>query len=187
MKTLFVLFILMFLAGCSSYDPKKEYKIEKCNNELILGTEVDQNNKIDKIVVYKKKRKMFIYRGSDRVGVFNVSLGKNGDKGPKEQMGDYKTPEGSYTIIRKKCHKKHYRSLMISYPNEKDIANASRKGINPGGYITIHGQPKWNADGHGNEYTLKHDWTEGCIAIPNVTMDTLWQSVENGVEVIIKP
>jgi len=54
---------------------------------------------------------------------------------------------------------------MISYPNEADKARARVRGVNPGGYITIHGQPKWNADGRGDEYTLSRDWTEGCVAV----------------------
>ena len=29
---------------------------------------------------------------------------------------------------------------MISYPNEADRARARARGVNPGGYITIHGQ-----------------------------------------------
>ena len=183
----FLLFIfIVLLTGCSSYDPKKKYVVNECQKELMAGLEIDESKKIDKIVVLKKKRVMFVYKNNERVATFRVSLGKNADKGPKEEMGDYKTPEGSYEIVRKRCHPKHYRSMMISYPNKKDLENAKAKGINPGGYITIHGQPKWNANGQGNEYTLKHDWTEGCIAVPNVTMDTLWRAVENGVKITIK-
>jgi murein L,D-transpeptidase YafK len=74
---------------------------------------------------------------------------------------------------------------MISYPNEQDIAEARKKGVNPGGYITIHGQPKWNADGKGDEYTLSRDWTEGCMAVTNSAMDMLWRAVENGVPIDI--
>lgn len=183
----FLLFItIILLTGCSNYNPKKQYIVNKCQQELVAGMEIDASKKIDKIVVLKKKRVMLVYKDNKRVATFRVSLGKNADKGPKEEMGDYKTPEGSYEIVRKRCHPKHYRSLMISYPNKKDLANAQAKGINPGGYITIHGQPKWNADGHGNEYTLKNDWTEGCIAVPNVTMDELWRAVDYGVKVTIK-
>ncbi len=74
---------------------------------------------------------------------------------------------------------------MISYPNAKDKARARKNGVNPGGYITIHGQPKWNADGRGDNYTLSRDWTEGCVAVPNADMDTLWQAVANGVKIDI--
>jgi murein L,D-transpeptidase YafK len=74
---------------------------------------------------------------------------------------------------------------MISYPNAADRARAAARGVKTGGYITIHGQPKWNADGHGDDYTLSRDWTEGCMAVPNRAMDRLWTAVENGVSITI--
>ena len=116
---------------------------------------------------------------------FRFSLGKNGDKGNKVKAGDYRTPEGSYKIVRKKCDKRLYKSLMISYPNAADKARASKKGVNPGGYITIHGQPKWNADGRGDNYTLSRDWAKRCLAVPNLAIDKLWRAVANGVKLDI--
>ena len=74
---------------------------------------------------------------------------------------------------------------MISYPSEADKARARKRGVNPGGYITIHGQPKWNADGRGDNFTLSRDWTEGCMAVPNLAMDKLWRAVEKGVKIEI--
>ena len=65
--------------------------------------------------------------------------------------------KGSYKIVRKKCDNRLYKSLMISYPSESDKVRAAKKGVNTGGYITIHGQPKWNADGRGDNYTLSRD------------------------------
>ena len=87
--------------------------------------------------------------------------------------------------MRKKCDNRLYKSLMISYPNAADKARAAKRGVSTGGYITIHGQPKWNADGHGDAYTLSHDWTEGCMAVPNKAMDKLWHAVRNGVKIDI--
>lgn len=75
--------------------------------------------------------------------------------------------------------------MMISYPDQEDIKEAKREGIDPGGYITIHGQPKWNADGRGDKYTLAYDWTEGCIAVTNAAMDILWKSIKNGAKIEI--
>lgn len=128
---------------------------------------------------------MYLYRKGKVVEEFRISMGKNCLKGDKIQMGDYRTPVGSYSIVRKKCDARLYRSLMISYPNAKDIADAKARGVNPGGYITIHGQPKWNADGRGDAYTLANDWTEGCMAVTNRSMDVLWASVRNGVPIEI--
>ena len=165
---------------------KTPYPTKHCINELSRGAEI-RGPQIDKIEVYKKKRKMLAYSGKKLMHEFRISLGKNADKGNKVRAGDYRTPEGSYRIVRKKCDNRLYKSLMISYPNAADKARAAKRGVNTGGYITIHGQPKWNADGHGDAYTLSRDWTEGCMAVPNKAMDALWRAVKNGVKINIHP
>ena len=182
----------LFLGGCleepvpcdgkfdfSAYDTKA------CQKVLYKGAELS-GPPIDRIIVYKKKRELYVYAHNELIDTFPISLGKNADKGPKKKVGDYKTPEGNYKIVRKKCDNRLYRSLMISYPNAEDRAEARKKGLNPGGYITIHGQPKWNATGCGDKRTLSHDWTEGCIAVPNLVMDKLWKAVKKGVKVDIR-
>lgn len=183
---------LLLLAGCNkpSYTGKVDktpYQTKACWQVLHQGAEIVKSEQVDKIVVYKGKRKLYTYKEGKEIDTFRISLGKNGDKGHKEKVGDYRTPEGSYEIIRKKCDNRLYKSLLISYPNAEDRAKAKAKGLNPGGLITIHGQPKWNADGRGNDYTLSRDWTEGCIAVTNDAMDRLWRAVENGVKIEIYP
>lgn len=160
------------------------YATKECIKELSRGAELS-GTQIDKIVVFKAKRTMYTYANGKLLHEFRFSLGKNGDKGNKVKAGDYRTPEGSYKIVRKKCDNRLYKSLMISYPDTADKARASKKGVNPGGYITIHGQPKWNADGRGDNFTLSRDWTEGCLAVPNLAMDKLWHAVANGVRIDI--
>jgi murein L,D-transpeptidase YafK len=163
------------------------YPIGQCLRDLANGNELYKNELIDKIEVYKSARKMYAYRNGKKVFESRMSLGKNADKGNKLQAGDYRTPEGTYKIVRKKCDPRLYRSLMISYPNAQDRARAVAAGVKSGGYITIHGQPKWNADGHGDDYTLAHDWTEGCMAVPNKKIKFLWHRVANGTPITIHP
>lgn len=184
--------LVFFIGGCgvkpfTGKVDKTPYATLECNRELSRGLEIDKNNLIDKIEVYKSKRKMYAYRGDKLLYTFRMSIGKNGDKGNKERAGDYRTPEGSYSITRKKCDPRLYKSLLISYPNSSDIARARAKGLKSGGYITIHGQPKWNADGRGDSYTLTQDWTEGCMAIPNRDLDKLWSGVRHGTKIAIHP
>ncbi len=186
------LIIALFIIGCGETPhygkvDKTPYATKECINELARGAEIDHSNKIDKIVVYKKKRMLYAYKDGKVVEEFRISLGANGgaDGGNKVKAGDYRTPEGTYTIVRKKCDSRLYKSLMISYPDQADKARARARGVNPGGYITIHGQPKWNADGRGDNYTLSRDWTEGCMAVRNLAMDMLWRSVEKGVKIEI--
>ena len=184
--------LALLISGCgepTAYGKvdKTPYATKECIKELSRGAEIDHSAKIDKIVVYKKKRKMYAYANGKVVEEFRISLGANGgaNGGNKVKAGDYRTPEGSYSIVRKKCDSRLYKSLMISYPSEADKARARARGVNTGGYITIHGQPKWNADGRGDNYTLSRDWTEGCMAVPNLAMDKLWKAVEKGVKIEI--
>lgn len=186
------LILVVLMSGCgkeASFGKvdKTPYATKECINELSRGAEIDHSNKIDKLVVYKKKRMMYAYTNGKLVEEFRFSLGAKGgaNGGDKVKAGDYRTPEGTYRIVRKKCDNRLYKSLMISYPNQADKARARAKGVNPGGYITIHGQPKWNADGRGDKFTLSRDWTEGCLAVPNAAMDKLWSAVENGVKIEI--
>ena len=185
--------IVLFMTGCgndNTYYGKLDqtpYATKECIRELARGAEIKHDEKIDKIVVYKKKRMMYVYRDGKVVDEFRMSLGANGgaNGGNKVKAGDYRTPEGSYSIVRKKCDSRLYKSLMISYPSPTDRIKARANGVNPGGYITIHGQPKWNADGRGDNYTLSRDWTEGCMAVPNRAMDKLWRAVALGIKIEI--
>jgi len=197
MKLKIVLMLLtasaaFFMGGCGKPTfkgkvDKTPYEVRECRQELARGAEIRQDQIIDKLVAYKGKRVIYGYRNGKKVFESRMSLGKNGDKGHKLQAGDYRTPEGTYKIVRKKCDPRLYRSLMIDYPNAQDIARSNAKGVKPGGYITIHGQPKWNADGRGDSYTLAHDWTEGCMAVPNKKMAQLWAGVKNGTPITIHP
>jgi len=184
--------MMFFLGGCGkpTYTGKVDktpYETRQCNRELAKGAEIDPNMIIDRLEAFKSKRMMYGYRNGKKVFESRMSIGKNGDKGTKMKAGDYRTPEGHYTIVRKKCDPRLYRSLMISYPNKEDMARCKAQGFCPGGYITIHGQPKWNADGRGDAYTLAHDWTEGCMAVPNKKMLRLWKGVRNGTPITIHP
>ncbi|SFV90324.1 ErfK/YbiS/YcfS/YnhG family protein [hydrothermal vent metagenome] len=187
-----VITVVLFIGGCGKPTyygkvDKTPYETRECLRQLAKGAEIRQDQIIDRLVAYKSKRLIEGYRNGKKVFASRMSLGKNGDKGNKIGAGDYRTPEGSYTIVRKKCDPRLYRSLMISYPNAADRARAKAHGVKPGGYITIHGQPKWNADGRGDAYTLAHDWTEGCMAVPNKKMLRLWKGVRNGVPITIYP
>jgi murein L,D-transpeptidase YafK len=178
---------LFTLHGC--FGPKVKngrYDLEECKRELNEMKDFDADEAVDKIIVVKHERKMYLYKKNEVVGVFPVSLGKN-PMGKKRRKGDNRTPEGSFYIDRKLCSPKYYRSLCISYPRPEDIEAAKKRGVDPGGSVTIHGQPVWNADGHGDEYTLSHDWTQGCVAVSNATMKRLWYAVKTGVPVIIRP
>ena len=180
------LIILWSLTACSSPEVEGDhYTLKQCQKELLEAEDFDESQKIDQIVVIKKERKMYLYRHGKLQSTFPVSLGKN-PIGNKRQKGDNRTPEGTFWIHRKLCSPKYYRSLCISYPRPQDRAAAKKRGVDPGGSITIHAQPVWNADGHGDDYTLAHNWTQGCVAVTNSAMRQLWYAVREGVPVTIK-
>ena len=179
------LFSIFLFTACEPDVPKDRYNLEECKAELLDAQDYEQDGGIDRIVVVKKERKMYLYKAGKVQQTIPVSLGKN-PLGPKEKKGDYKTPEGEFFIHRKLCSPKYYRSLCISYPRPEDKARAAAKGLNPGGDITIHAQPKWNADGKGDSYTLSRNWTQGCVAVTNAAMKELWYAVREGVPITIR-
>jgi len=179
--------LLLFVNGCQPSKPNDRYDLQECKEELLGHNDYIQNdNSIDHIVVVKKRKMMYLYRKTVLQGSIPISLGKN-SVGHKVQEGDYRTPEGTYRIYKKICSPKYYRSLCISYPNVKDRAVAKDLGVSPGGDITLHAQPKWNANGKENQHTLSKNWTRGCMAMTNNAMDNLWYRVPTGTPITIIP
>ena len=148
-------------------------------------TNKNEIDKADYVVVKKAERKLYLYRGSEILKTYRVSLGKQPD-GHKERSGDSRTPEGIYTLDWRNPNSKFFRSIHISYPNPTDRYDARERGDAPGGAIMIHGQPtSWKE----KAVLLFHDddWTEGCIAVQNHEMLEIWEAVEDGTTIEIIP
>jgi murein L,D-transpeptidase YafK len=139
---------------------------------------------VDRVLIEKAGRRLTLLSGDEVVQGFWIALG--GDPiGHKEQEGDQRTPEGRYTIDARNAESGYYRSLRISYPNEADRERAREQGVDPGGQIMIHGLPEKLA-WMGKFHRLL-DWTDGCIAVTNEEMDTIWALVDVGTPVEIRP
>lgn len=139
--------------------------------------------KADKVIVVKSKRILMLLRDGEILKAYRIALGKN-PEGKKVMAGDKKTPEGRYTLF-KNSNSRFHLSLRISYPNESDIENAERLGVSPGGDIMIHGLPEGLAEfGKFHRY---YDWTDGCIAVTNSEIEEIYQMVEDGTPIEIKP
>lgn len=138
----------------------------------------------DRVVVEKSKRKMYILAEDSVIREYKIALGDN-PRGHKQREGDEKTPEGVYTLDRKKADSAYYKAIRISYPSERDRAAAEMAGVDPGGQIMIHGQK--NGFGWLAEKTQRYDWTDGCIAITDPEMDEVWNLVETGTPIEIRP
>lgn len=135
------------------------------------------------IVIDKLSRECYLYVKGEKAHTFQVELGRNW-LGDKVQQGDKRTPEGIYTITEKKSGgmTRYYKALLLDYPNEEDrrrfLQNKKRGEIantaKIGNHIEIHGD-----GGKGI------DWTDGCVALVNSDMDTLFKLVGVGTKVYI--
>ena len=138
----------------------------------------------DRVLVLKNERRMILTNNGEILRSYKVALGRQ-PAGQKICQGDYKTPEGRYILDHRNAHSRFYRSIHISYPNSGDIANAKKRGVNPGEGIMIHGLPKGFAD--LGEIHTQRNWTRGCIAVSNQEMDEIWALVPDGTPIEIKP
>ena len=138
----------------------------------------------DLVRVFKSERKLQILSEGKVLHEFHIVLGGN-PKGHKMQEGDERTPEGTYILDYKKSDSAFYKAIHISYPNAYDIASARARGVNPGGQIMIHGQK--NNLGWLSFIGQRFDWTNGCVALSNADMETLWPTVKPGTKVEIRP
>ena len=138
---------------------------------------------IDKIVVEKSKRKLYLYSNGKVIKTYRIALGRN-PVGDKKFEGDKKTPEGIYYINDKSPNSNYHKNLGISYPNEQDIAEARKLGKNPGGQIKIHGlnnKYHWIGKLH-----LLTNWTAGCIAVTDKEIDELYEVIKIGTPIEIE-
>ncbi len=145
----------------------------------------DSIDKADYVLVKKAERKLYLYRRSEVLKIYRVSLGKQ-PNGHKQRSGDSRTPEGVYTLDWRKSDSKFFRAIHISYPSISDRRDARERGDDPGGAIMIHGQPVSRAE-KARLLSYGDDWTEGCIAVQNHEMIEIWNAVENGTPIEIIP
>lgn len=137
-----------------------------------------------RILVDKSERLLTVFSAGKPIRQYPISLGLN-PRGHKLQEGDKRTPEGIYLIDFKNPDSAFYRSLRVSYPNERDRLAAEERGFEPGGQIMIHGTPNGRLIRTSSSYG--YDWTDGCIAVTNAAMDELWQLVDLGTLIEIRP
>lgn len=138
----------------------------------------------DSVVVEKAIRRLTVYSGGLAVRTFDVALGQV-PVGPKERIGDFKTPEGLYYIDGRNPFSRYHKGLHISYPNAADLARAQAMGVTAGGDVMIHGLV--NGEGAMGSDHRAYDWTNGCVAVTDEEIDELWNEVPIGTPVRIKP
>ena len=133
---------------------------------------------VTRIEVHKGDRRLYAFSGERKIKDYRVRLGFS-PVGHKLREGDGRTPVGKYVVDRKNPQSLFHLSLGLSYPNRNDIRLAEARGVKPGGDIFIHGQP------NKAKKPLNYDWTEGCIAVTNSEMRSLYRIVDIGTPVHI--
>jgi murein L,D-transpeptidase YafK len=139
---------------------------------------------VDRVVVKKADRKLFLMHGNSVVRWYKVALGLN-PIGTKERSGDFRTPEGTYRLIRRNPRSDFFLSMQVSYPNDADLKHARRNHWDTGGSIMIHGLP--NQLKHDPSYYENVDWTDGCIAVSNSDMLEIWLLTPDNAPIEILP
>jgi murein L,D-transpeptidase YafK len=140
--------------------------------------------KADGIVIVKSTRTMTLLKDGKVIKTYKVSLGTE-PVGPKEMLGDHKTPEGQYFVDEKVPNSRFHRALHLSYPNAADRERARKLKVSPGGDIEIHGLGKEFAWVGSMQRTI--DWTDGCIAVTNEEIEEIYAMVSVGTPVEIRP
>jgi murein L,D-transpeptidase YafK len=138
----------------------------------------------DSVVVRKSERQLYLMRNGQVLRSYKVSLGFR-PEGHKQFEGDFRTPEGKYKLVRRNPNSEYFLSILISYPNDDDIARARKLGVRPGGAVMIHGQP--NTPRKPRDYYSNVDWTEGCIAVSNSDMVEIWLMTPPDTPIEIQP
>jgi murein L,D-transpeptidase YafK len=138
----------------------------------------------DKVVVEKSGRKLHLMKGGVAFRTFKIALGIV-PVGDKEREGDFKTPEGAYILDARNPDSEYFLAIHVSYPNQRDRAEARKKGVDPGGAIMIHGQP--NDPTRSEAYYRTQDWTNGCIAVSNSDMIDIWLMTSENTPIEIRP
>ncbi len=136
------------------------------------------------IVVEKAERKLYLIKDGEPFRTFEIALGIR-PFGDKEYEGDFKTPEGIYSLDTRNPHSEYFLSIHVSYPNGEDVRRARSKGVQPGGAIMIHGQP--NEPTRSETYYRTQDWTNGCIAVSNSDMIDIWLMTPDNTPIEIRP
>ena len=147
------------------------------------GSALASFDQADKVVVIKSERVLILFRNGSVMKTYSIYLGRN-PMGHKVRAGDARTPEGDYILDSRNSKSKFHLSLHISYPSREDSLRASQLGFSPGGDVMIHGFP----DGFTTDDVDKRlNWTKGCIAVSNASIEEIWQLVPDGTPIKILP
>jgi murein L,D-transpeptidase YafK len=130
---------------------------------------------VDRVLVDKSAKKLWLMRDGERLYEIDISLGKK-PTGQKQREGDQRTPEGRYRLDWRDAGTDYHRAILVSYPSKADLTRGAA-----GGEIMIHGQKYfWR-------WFSKSPLTNGCIGVSNLAMDVIWSATALGTPIEIRP
>jgi murein L,D-transpeptidase YafK len=148
------------------------------------GATLEMLPRADSVLVVKSERRLYLLRDGQPFKSYRVALGLN-PTGRKEREGDFRTPEGRYSLDLRNAASEFFLSIHLSYPNDQDLQHARHKRWKAGGSIMIHGLP--NLPRHTPDYYRRADWTDGCIALSNDDMLEVWLLTRPNTPIEIRP
>jgi len=151
---------------------------------LLAAPPLSPDVQAERLIVSKSQRTLTVIWNGAALKTYRVALGGE-PLGPKTERGDQRTPEGTYTVVKRLPDSGFHRALVLSYPNAEDRARAKAARVAPGSDIAIHGlKPDyaWLGSAH-----VLFDWTDGCIAVTNAEIEELFRAVPQGTPVEIRP
>jgi len=175
------------LSGCDADKPQRVVVSQQATSILIppaVTTNAEANAEIDYIVVQKADHVMSLWKQGRIIKTYPILAFGADPYGTKMREGDEKTPEGTYFINEKHPSPHFQKFLNISYPNEADIERAKRMGVPVGGNVGIHGD---RGGISGFFQRMDKNWTDGCIAMRNADIEEIFEKVEVGTPIMIKP
>ena len=151
------------------------------------------------LVIDKARQSLVVFADGRRQAEYPVSFGID-PVSDKYKAFDCATPEGLYFITYKNAASRFHRSLGLSYPNLADAGRGLAFGVvSMAGYkrvreaVRASRQPPCDTGlgcgiaihGGGVYRDGVRDWTEGCVALDNADMDTLFAAARIGDAVVI--
>ena len=148
------------------------------------------------VVVTKQAQTLVVYDNGREVFRVPVVLGRN--PSDKQREGDLATPEGEFYVCCKNPDSRYHRFLGLSYPNAEDAARGLREGLitksEHDAICDANAQqrcPPWKT-ALGGEVGLhgpcpNKTWTHGCIAMSVEQIETLYECLNLGDAVTIRP
>jgi murein L,D-transpeptidase YafK len=143
---------------------------------------------VTRVRVVKSAHALELYAGETLLERDPVAIGPGG-AGPKLQEGDMVTPVGHYHLAARHPSAHFDVFLLIDYPNHADrerFASGKARGDLPrrariGGDVGLHGgSPSRWPDGK------IQDWTAGCIAVDDATIERIAALVKDGTALDIE-